>query len=169
MKTLKIKLLISLNNQHFSSAQVLVNEQYNNPFKQLNEKYLKQKTHDTVYMDMVDSLASSMLDNGIYFTVSDMTQNLKQYEKLAWSKKEYKEFRNDYYVILLNNVFLSRQWGATIYYAEKLAKQNEKDGTPRPFVELGIKMYIYQVMHRNKKIIEIYEKEQHHFEELLKS
>lgn len=138
----------------------------NESFKKATTLYLSGKLNDKVYMSLVDSLASSALDKGEFYNISEMAENLKQYEKIAWSKKEYGSFRIDYFTILLNNAYLSGKWGASVFYAEKIARQGEKERMPRPFVELGIKMYIYGLANREDKQIETYEKHKKLIQEL---
>src|SRR5690606_40977058 len=55
-------------------------EKKNNGFEKVTNLYLAGKLHDTVYMGMVDSLAALSLDKGVYYGVSEMPDNLKQYE-----------------------------------------------------------------------------------------
>ena len=138
----------------------------NNSFEKATNLYFAGKLNDTAYMYMIDSLANLALDKGEYYSISEMPENLKLYEKIAWSKDEYGEDRNDYYVFLLNNAFLSGKWGASIFYAEKVNRQNKIDGTPRPFIELGLKMFIYGVTGRKDKQIETYEKNEKLFQAL---
>lgn len=137
-----------------------------NPFDQLDKLYKKNNLNDTVYMGMVDSLAVMSLDQGVYYSNTEMLDNLKQYEKIAWSKNEYGSFRIDYFIILLNNSFLQGEWGTSVFYAEKIARQNEKEGEPRSFIEPAVKIYIYGITEQEDKQIETYEKHQKLFEEL---
>lgn len=138
-----------------------------NPFDELNNLYQKNNLNDTIYMGIVDSLAIMSLDKGVTYSINEMVNNLKQYERIAWSKDEYWPYRTDYYVILLNNAYLSGKWGASIYYAEKITKQSEIDSTSRSFLEQRIKIHIYDLMKREDKIIEMYEENQKLFEDLV--
>lgn len=151
---------------NFYAQTVILPNKKNNNFKKATRLYLSGKLKDKVYMSMVDSLAASALDKGEFYSISEMPENLKQYEKIAWSKKEYGSFRMDYFTILLNNAYLSGKWGASIFYAEKIARQGEKERMPRPFVELGIKMYIYGLVNREDKQIETYGKHKKLIQEL---
>ena len=130
----------------------------NDGFEKVTNLYLAGKLIDTAYMSMIDSVAASALDNGEFYSISEMSENLKQYEKVAWSKKEYGSYRIDYFTILMNNVYLSGKWGSSIFYAEKIARQSEKENMSRPFIEPGIKMYIYSITNQEDKQIETYEK-----------
>ncbi|SFO00807.1 Histidine kinase [Paenimyroides ummariense] len=130
----------------------------NDGFEKVTNLYLAGKLIDTAYMSMIDSVAASALDNGEFYSISEMSENLKQYEKVAWSKKEYGSYRIDYFTILMNNVYLSGKWGSSIFYAEKIARQSEKENMSRPFIEPGIKMYIYSITNQEDKEIETYEK-----------
>ncbi|WLD23728.1 hypothetical protein NU10_13625 [Flavobacterium dauae] len=141
-------------------------EKKNNGFEKVTNLYLAGKLHDTVYMGMVDSLAALSLDKGVYYGVSEMPDNLKQYEKIAWSKKEYRPYRIDYFTILLNNAYLSGKWGASIFYAEKVARQSEKEDMYRPFIEPGVKMYIYSLTNQKDKQIETYQKHKQQIQDL---
>lgn len=137
-----------------------------NPFAELNVLY-KGNVHDTIYMEKIDSLANSELDQSNFYSIDEMVENLREYERIAWSKKEYGDYRCDYYTILFNNVYLSNQWGASMFYAEKIAKQNEIEGHSRSLVELFVKMGIYGNMHRDEKVLELYEKERQNLEDVL--
>src|SRR5690606_23832853 len=90
-----------------------------NPFDELNNLYKKNNLNDTVYIQMVDSVANLLLDKGVFYSVSAMAENLKQYEKVAWSREEYGKYRENYYLRLLNNAYMSDYLGATMYYEEK--------------------------------------------------
>lgn len=137
-----------------------------NYFKVLTEQYFSGKWQDTVYMSLIDSVAALSLDKGLYYDVGEMTTNLKQYEKIAWSKEQYAPYRIDYFIILLNNSFLSHRWGSSIYYAEKISKQNEIEGLKRSFIEPAVKTYIYSITGQDKKQVEVYEKYRNSFYEL---
>ncbi|KAA5535785.1 hypothetical protein [Paenimyroides baculatum] len=117
-------------------------------------------------MSLVDSWAASELDKGVYYSISKMSDHLKQYEKIAWSKDEYSGYRSDYYIILLNNAYLSGKWVASIFYTEKVNKQNKIDGNSRSFIELSVKMFIYGLTDRQDKQIETYEKNENFFQDL---
>lgn len=153
----------------YPQKSTVTQERQNNDFNKITDLYLAGHLNDVVYLRMVDSLAALALDNGVFYSTNEMPKNLKQFEKIAWSKKTYGDYRNDYYIILLNNAYLSSQWGASMYYAEKITRQNEKDGTPRSFIELSVKMHIYKLTNRDEKIIETYKKHQNLFESLLKN
>src|SRR5690606_38468833 len=75
-----------------------------NPFAELNVLY-KGNVHDTIYMEKIDSLANSELDQSNFYSIDEMVENLREYERIAWSKKEYGDYRCDYYTILFNNVY----------------------------------------------------------------
>src|SRR5690606_9334207 len=150
----------------YAQTNVQLNKKTDNDFQKITDLYSDGKLNDTVYMGMVDSLAVLSLDKGIFYTVNEMSNNMKQYEKIAWSKDDYNEYRNDYFVILLNNAYLSAKWGASIYYAEKVSKQNEIDGTPRPLIEQSVKTYIYGLTGRDDKVLELFENNQKLFEDL---
>lgn len=137
-----------------------------NHFKILTEQYFKKKWKDTVYMSLIDSVAALSLDKGLYYDIGEMTANLTQYEKIAWSRKQYASYRIDYFIILLNNSFLSHRWGSSIYYAEKISKQNEKEGLKRSFIEPAVKTYIYNITGQDNEQIEVYEKYRNSFYEL---
>lgn len=138
-----------------------------NPFDELNNLYKKNNLNDTVYIQMVDSVANLLLDKGVFYSVSAMAENLKQYEKVAWSREEYGKYRENYYLRLLNNAYMSDYLGATMYYAEKYSRESEKNGAPHPFVELSVKINIYALTQNDKEVITTYEKNRYHIEKLL--
>lgn len=149
-------------------AQTLKSNTSINPFKQIDQEYLTKGIHDTIYMLKIDSVANKQLDDGIFYSVNEMQQNLKLYAKVAWSKKEYNVYRNSCYVFLFNNVYLPSKWGPSLYYAEKLTKQNELDGTPRPFFAISIRMFLYDSVKRDEKLLEAYDAIEPEIEELVK-
>ena len=160
-----ISLLSSVNT--YSQVGIGAEKQNTNFFDEVNKLYRETKLNDTVYMQMIDSVAALSLDKGAYYSVSEMSDNMKQYEKIAWNKKEYGSYRIDYFLILLNNAYLSRKWGSSIFYAEKVAKQSEKEGMVRSLIEPSVKMYIYSLTDREDKQIEVYEKNKELFQDLL--
>src|SRR5690554_4522338 len=150
----------------FAQDEHLMHSQGIQLFDHYTNLHQSNQLNDTVYMGMVDSLAALSLDKGKYYSISEMPDNLKQYEKIAWSKKEYRSYRIDYFTILLNNAYLSGKWGASIFYAEKVARQSEKEDMYRPFIEPGVKMYIYSLTNQKDKQIETYQKHKQQIQDL---
>jgi len=109
-------------------------------FNLLNKSYISGKINDTVYMVKIDSLTNRLLNEGVYFDINEMAQHLELYNKIAWSGKEYGSYREIYYMILLNNAYMQDMRGATIYYAEKANAEGRKNGNPRTFIEMAVKI-----------------------------
>ncbi|MGG5577418.1 hypothetical protein ACPDHL_08760 [Myroides sp. C15-4] len=137
-------------------------------FDKVTNLYKKGQLKQEAYMRKMDSVANVMLDEGVFYEVTEMVEIFKEYEQIAWSKKRYSERRSDYFVILLNNAYLSSKWGASIFYAEKIAQQNSIDGHPRPLVEPAIKVYIYDLLGLEEKVLKEYKTNINSFKEILK-
>ena len=151
-----------------SYAQVSVGDSVKrNYFDSLNELYASGKISDTAYLHKIDSLSDHLVNQGILYSVSDMLQNLKLYNEIVWSKEAYRPFRKNYYLILLNNAHISNLRGASIYYAEKVRAESEKDGSQRTFIEASVKSQIYALQERNEDVIALYKKNEKQLDTLL--
>src|SRR5690554_32768 len=152
-----------------SYAQVSVGKDSvkRNYFDSLNELYASGKISDTAYLHKIDSLSDHLVNQGILYSVSDMLQNLKLYNEIVWSKEAYRPFRKNYYLILLNNAHIANLRGASIYYAEKVRDESEKDGSQRTFIEASVKSQIYALQKRYEDIIALYEKNEKKLDTLL--
>ena len=166
-----IFLLIFIITQETTLAQVGIEttKTTENPFSDLNQLYDKGNMHDSIYLNKIDSLAASELDNAHFYSVDEMVENLRGFEKIVWSNKKYSSYRVDYYTMLLNNVYLSNKWGASIFYAEKISKQSEMEGSPRVLIEAVVKTVVYDALEQNDKVIETFEENKGLYNDILKN
>lgn len=96
-----------------------------------------------------------------------MTANLKLWKELAWSKDDYDIYRENYYIMLLNNAYFSHLRGASIYYAEKIKNISANGKRYRPTIELNVKVDIYILQNRFDKLALAYENEKLYFKDLV--
>ncbi|MDO5635636.1 MAG: histidine kinase [Myroides sp.] len=136
-------------------------------FREIHALYSNGKVNDTTYLKKIDSLTTDLLNKGILYSVNKMVENLNLYYQIAWNDHSLSSYRINYYLMLLNNAYMSDFRGASIYYAEKVKEEAEKYGKPRPIIELSVKTQIYSLQKRYDKTIEIYQKEKKYFTELL--
>ena len=136
-------------------------------FGNFDKLHRNGQLNDTIYIRKIDSLASVLLNQGVFYSIREMAENLIHYEEVAWGNPNYGRYRQMYYLMLLNNAYMSDLWGASVYYAEKFAKESAKSNTPRPLIELVVATNIYGQNGRHKKVIEAYEKEKTYFDNLL--
>ena len=131
----------------------------NDGFEKVTNLYLAGKLIDTIYMKKMDSVANDMLDKGIFFDAGELAQKFKIYEKIAWENYDDPFFRKNYFIVLLNNVYLAGNFGGAMYYSEKLSKEGKKTKTGFSFFELSLQIELYGAMERHDKVIATYEKE----------
>lgn len=122
---------------------------------------------DTIYFQKIDSLTSLEISNNSIYSIKQMIANLKLYEQLAWSNSKYDKFRENYYIMLLNNAYFSNLRGSSIYYAEKVKKITSNSNRSRPMIELSVKADLYTLQQRHDMVASTYENEKIYFSELL--
>src|SRR5690554_2226340 len=151
----------------FAQDEHLMHSQGIQLFDHYTNLHQSNQLNDTVYLLKTDSVATSLINQGVFFSVNQMVDNLTHFEEIAWGNDNYRNYRQMYYFILLNNAYMSELWGASMYYAEKATKESIKNNTPRPFVELSVKIHVNALNGRHEKVIEIYEEQKSYFDNLL--
>lgn len=161
-----ISLLSSVNT--YSQVGIGARKQNVNPFDEVNKLYRETNLNDTLYMKKMDSVANDMLDKGVFFDVDELARKFKIYKKIAWDNHDDPVFKQDYYTVLFNNMYMASKWGGAMYYAEKIAKEREKT-SGYSFLELSLEMELYISMERDDKVIVVYEKELERLEDFAKA
>src|SRR5690554_7076307 len=88
-------------------------------FGNFDKLHRNGQLNDTIYIEKIDSLASALLNQGVFYSISEMAENLIHCEEVAWGNPNYGRYRQMYYLMLLNNAYMSDLWEASMYYAEK--------------------------------------------------
>ncbi|MFD2034657.1 sensor histidine kinase [Belliella marina] len=135
-------------------------------FDKLAKAYHSNKISARQYFVKADSLTNQLLTEGKYFEPQELVNLLESYEKIAWSKDEYGHARSNYFICFLNNARLFEKNGASMYYAEKAAREYEKSRGTHSLLEAQQKCYIYMEQRNYGKVISVFNQEQEHLQKL---
>jgi len=162
--------LLLLTQSQFTAGQSVATARQD--FEKLNKAYYADSISDDSYLDQAYSLTREFLDEGIEFRTQELANILSLYKEIAWSKKEYGRPRVNYYLALGNNALMFGETGAAMYYAEKEARELEKNGRIRPLLVDKDKVHILMEQGLYDKVISLYRsKEEYikHLPELLRN
>jgi len=129
-----------------------------NSYKKMHTEYVREKTHDTVYMRKVKELSTDILLQGLYIKPNELREYLKTYEKIAFSNKEYEKYRIDYYRMFLSNAALFQKRGEAMYFAEKVTREYSLQNQ-HSLSESAHKIKIFVTSANIEKVIQVYNKE----------
>jgi len=129
-----------------------------NSYKKMHTEYVREKTHDTVYMRKVKELSTDILLQGLYIKPNELREYLKTYEKIAFSNKEYEKYRIDYYRMFLSNAALFQKRGEAMYFAEKVTREYALQNQ-HSLSESAHKIKIFVTSANIEKVIQVYNKE----------
>lgn len=128
-------------------------------FDKLAKAYRSTSISADQYLAKADSLTHQLFSEGQHFETRELAELLELYEKIAWSKEEYRHSRISYFFLFFNNARMFKKRGASMYYAEKVAEEYRKYGQEHSLVEELQKSRIYQELRLYDKVIEIFESE----------
>ncbi len=126
-------------------------------FKKFEQAHQKGKLTDTAYLATIDSLTSHLLAKGVIFPVDTLLSHLNHYQQVAWERDIPGHFRVDYYLINLNNPQMANLRGAAMYFAAKVTQEANRQGDPRPLIELAVKTSIFYNQKNYQKAVDVYE------------
>ncbi len=132
---------------------------YQQKFEQLESEHKKGEISDKIYLLKADTLIYDLLGEGHTLKTAELKKLLQSYEKTAWEKPEYKEEREKYFLFFINNAQFSQKGGEAIFFAEKLAKEIEKNSGTKSLIELHEKCYFFIVNKSEEKAIEAFHSE----------
>jgi len=109
-------------------------------------------------MNKISDLSYDILAKGIYLKPDELRSYLNQYEKIAFSNKNYDRYRIDYHIMFLNNSAVFDKRGEAMYFAEKVKREYILQGQ-HSLIEVAQKCQIFSIRKNFKKVIEAYQKE----------
>lgn len=107
-------------------------------------QYKQGKIDDTTYLKKAEALAEKS------FKSAALKKYLTHYQKIAWSKKQYRSYRIRYYSMLANNATFSHQDGVALYYIQK-SEQELQQNTPY-FPSLSEPRFLLTVYGKNEQL-----------------
>ncbi len=125
-------------------------------FEAFERAHQQGRVTDTAYLKSIDSLTSHLLGKGIIFPVDTLLGHLSHYQQVAWKRNVPGHFRVDYYLINLNNAQMGNLRGAAMYFAEKVTQEANRQGDPRPLIELAVKTSIFYNQKNYQKAVDVY-------------
>ncbi len=140
-------------------SQKSTDEDAEKQFGLLNREYRENRLSKSDYLSAADSLIISFFVAGTLFEREELEVHLALFREIAWSEKDFKENRINYFEHFMNNALMQSKGGEAIYFSEKVS--NEITGSPdqKSLVELFTKCMFY-IKHKNySKAINLYKEE----------
>jgi signal transduction histidine kinase len=126
--------------------------------------YFNNKLGEKPFLDSTIAFFYRNITTGIYFRSDSLLNYLQQYKKLAWARDDFKSYRPTYYLLLASNARMRNKMGESLYYNEKMDKEQQKIGIIRPLNALMQICNVHATNRSYRKTVEIFQKQRNYIE-----
>lgn len=141
-------------------------ENIQNQYHHLEQHLINKSIDKETYLFKVDSLTLALQYTGETFSIQELKSLLARFHTLAFSKKDYKDYRPKYFYYFMNNADILGKSGEAIFFANKYEEQLIENGDSDIIVASFYKVVFYSANKNHEKVIEIYHQKKDYLESL---